>query len=83
MAISQERFEEIVQAVAARCFKQVRVTGFTIWVTVKSRSGRSTYEVYAEYDPESDHWNLYDPYRGLTLSSFVPEVHRAMRYAID
>jgi hypothetical protein len=81
MAISQERFEEIVLAVAASRFQQVRVTDFTIWVTVKSRRRHRTYEVYAVYDPEADHWTGYDPYHGLTLSSFTHHVHQAFRNA--
>jgi len=81
MAISQERFEEIVLAVAASRFQQVRVTDFTIWVTRSTRRRNRTYEVYAVYDPDADYWACYDPYHGLTLSSFTHAVHQAFRDA--
>ena len=40
------------------------VTGFRAALTVRSRSGKLTYEAYANYDPESEELVVQNPYRG-------------------
>jgi hypothetical protein len=40
------------------------VTGFRVTLTVRSRSGKLTYEAYAKYDPESGELAVQNPYPG-------------------
>ena len=63
LALSQRDFKMIAREIAESIYEVVgcSVTGFRVTLTVRSRSGKLTYEAYANYDPESGELAVQNP----------------------
>jgi hypothetical protein len=76
--ITEERFRQAVEAAAG--FKDVTVSGFVVTVHKRSRSGRTSYELTAVYDPDTDHWSLSPGYPGSNeLHILVGDIQHQLR----
>lgn len=85
MAATESDFADIVGDVAASQYRvdHVSTLRFSVTVTFRSRSGRSTWESHMSFDPGSDwHYSYTNPYPGGTPWSFGNEVQRRLR-ALD
>jgi hypothetical protein len=66
MAITGLKFASIVNDVVSGMSGVVShsVSDYFVKMMIKSRSGKLTYEVSAEYNPKSGGWSYYSPYPG-------------------
>ena len=64
--LSRTQFETIASEIAATISQvsDYSISGYRIDLTVHSRSRKSRYNVEIEYDPEADHFHVFDPYEG-------------------
>ena len=77
--ITKERFRQAVGA-ASGFGDDVTLSGFVITIHKRSRSGRSSYELTAVYDPDTNYWSLSPGYpNSVELQILVDKIQHELR----